>query len=234
MAKAMHVPYDLVARSMFKRAKAVVCVSAAEERQLLEMYPSVAGRTTVIYNSVDVRSLIDAEPMKTTHPLILTAGRLWSYKGIDRLIEGVELLTTPVRLVIAGDGPERGPIEELAKRARQDVRVLGRISDDELRSWQQAADLVVSLSMHEAFGILLLEGAAAGARLLASDIPAHREVGALIGSGIGYIDPKADAAQIARRLDECLHLSPPDPSSLNLPTWDAAAATLLALYRSIA
>ena len=52
------------------------------------------------------------------------------------------------------------------------------MSDDVLRRWQRTADVVVSLSTRESFGLSLAEGIAAGAAIVASEIPAHREMAA--------------------------------------------------------
>jgi glycosyltransferase involved in cell wall biosynthesis len=56
------------------------------------------------------------------------------------------------------------------------VHVLGRVSTDELHRWYRTATAFVTLSKHEAFGMTLLEAAVGGAGVVASDIPAHREV----------------------------------------------------------
>ena len=66
------------------------------------------------------------------------------------------------------------------------IKYLGKISEDKLLSVVKNASLLVAPSLHEGFGLTVLEGMASGVPVLASDIPAHREVG---GNSIRYFDP---------------------------------------------
>src|SRR5205807_2689860 len=66
---------------------------------------------------------------------VVYAGRLSPEKGVDTLIDAIGRLDEPVRLDVAGDGPDRGRLESLASRAaRGRVRFLGRLDADELAS----------------------------------------------------------------------------------------------------
>jgi glycosyltransferase involved in cell wall biosynthesis len=56
------------------------------------------------------------------------------------------------------------------------VRFTGAVSDEELRHWWASASLYATASSQEAFGIGLAEALVAGLPVVASDIPAHREV----------------------------------------------------------
>jgi glycosyltransferase involved in cell wall biosynthesis len=66
------------------------------------------------------------------------------------------------------------------------IKYLGKITEDQLLSVVKNASLLVAPSLHEGFGLTVLEGMASGVPVLASDIPAHREVG---GNSIRYFDP---------------------------------------------
>jgi phosphatidylinositol alpha-1,6-mannosyltransferase len=91
---------------------------------------------------------------------------------MDVLIEAVDRLAPSypdLTLAIAGDGRERRRLERLAAQSPQDVRVLGRVSDDDRSALLGAADVFV-MACHnrwfgleqEGFGIVFLEAAAAG------------------------------------------------------------------------
>jgi glycosyltransferase involved in cell wall biosynthesis len=56
------------------------------------------------------------------------------------------------------------------------VRLLGRVSDEELHRWFRTAVAYVSLSSNEAYPITPLEALLGGCRFIGSDIPAHHEV----------------------------------------------------------
>jgi rhamnosyl/mannosyltransferase len=118
--------------------------------------------------------------------LILFAGRLVYYKGLQYLVEAVRDLD--VRLFIAGEGPLRPVLEkqirELDLAAK--VRILGRVSDADLEELYCLADLFVlpSTEPSEAFGIVQLEAMAHGLPVVNTNLPSgvpsvsrHEETG---------------------------------------------------------
>ena len=76
-ASAVHRLYDpLSATLLFRRADRVTCVSVAESELLLERYPFVEPRLSVVPLGVDSAALLAAEPFETDRPVVLVAGRL--------------------------------------------------------------------------------------------------------------------------------------------------------------
>jgi glycosyltransferase involved in cell wall biosynthesis len=81
---------------------------------------------------------------------------------------------------------------ELAAQGRYEA--LGAVSDERLRDLFQRADVFVHLSEAEGFGLPPLEAMACGARVIASDIPVHREV---LGDAARYVPVSDDALAAA-------------------------------------
>ncbi|MEO6204186.1 MAG: glycosyltransferase family 4 protein [Mycobacteriales bacterium] len=128
------------------------------------------------------------------HPLVLAVGRLHRQKGYDVLLEALPLLGDVV-VAVAGDGPLE---DELRSRAPQ-VHWLGR--RDDVGDLYAAADVVVLPSRWEARSLTAQEALLAGRPLVASDIPAVRE---LVGDGAVLVpagDPVALAQAVRRLLD---------------------------------
>lgn len=73
---------------------------------------------------------------------------------------------------------------------------LDRVSDEQMHALLQATELVVVASFDEGLSLPIIEALRAGAPVVASDIPAHRE---LIGSD-SYLAPPADIAALARAI----------------------------------
>jgi glycosyltransferase involved in cell wall biosynthesis len=93
-------------------------------------------------------------------------------KGLDRLLRAIARPEcAAVRLAVIGSGPEREPLVSLAHDLGVEDRVqfLGRV--DEERKWQtlNAADLYVSASMHEGFGLVYVEAMACGLPVVTPD-----------------------------------------------------------------
>ena len=86
----------------------------------------------------------------------LVVSRLLPYKNVDAVIEAVR--GTDRRLVVVGHGPEEA---RLRATLPDHVRLLGGLSDAQLRSVYAGAGVLVAAS-HEDFGLAPLEAAAFG------------------------------------------------------------------------
>jgi glycosyltransferase involved in cell wall biosynthesis len=236
VASALHTIYDPLARLLVRRADKVTCVSVAESELLLRRYPSVEPRLSVIPLGVDSQALLAAEPFETDRPIVLVAGRLESYKRVDTAIRAFASMRKDAQLVVCGIGSHRPALERLARELRVTTRVSfrGRVSDEELRRWQRTATSTLSLSAREAFGLVLLEAAVAGSRVVASDIPAHAELADRLGRAdarMALVAP--DAAVAASALDHQVEMG----RLATLPdrgfSWSTMARRFEAIYRSV-
>jgi glycosyltransferase involved in cell wall biosynthesis len=236
-ASTIHTVYDPLATLLFRRAAKVTCVSVAESELLLRRYPFVEPRLSVIPLGVDTQAILAAEPIETDRPVILVAGRLEPYKRVDTAIRAVAGMRNDAQLVICGTGSHLPALERLAGElgiaAR--VRFLGRVSDEELRRWQRTATSTVNLSGREAFGLVLLEAAVAGSRVVASDIPAHAELANSVGRVDGRMAIVApDEAAVTAALDSQVEMGrlPTLPEDRNFD-WSTMARSYEAIYRSV-
>jgi len=93
--------------------------------------------------------------------VIGTAGRLVPSKFPDRVLEAVRELPSVVLLVV-GDGPERERLGELARRWQMSERVVFTGDCLDMGAMYSAMDVFVSASMHETFGLAVLEALANG------------------------------------------------------------------------
>ncbi len=234
---AAHRLYRPVGRRVFARAGAVICVSAAEAGVVERDFPAeVADKIQVIPNGVEVNEVRQAAPVGTAFPYFLTLGRLERYKRVDRVINAMTLVPEPARLVVLGSGPALPALVDLvAKRglAHRVVFMQEMPRADVLR-WLAGAQAVVSMSEHEAFGLTLAEGLAAGRRVVASDLAAHREVSRFGRADASRLVPaSADAAHLAGALRDCLGSSRDLGRGTRVPSWDDVGTRTLAVYRSV-
>ncbi len=136
-------------------------------------------------------------------PFLLFLGVLRYYKGLRFLLEAIA--GTPMRLVIAGDGPLRAELEAHAQRLGLSRQVLfaGRVEDDDKWALIDACRAVV-LPSHlrsEAYGVALVEAASRGRPMLScamgtgtSFINRHGET--------GYTVPAADSLALKAALEK--------------------------------
>jgi len=172
--------YGRVQRALYRRADCVIVSSPplADHSTLV----SHARRVAVIPFGVDLarhepgradRAAVAARVRALPGPRLLFVGRLVYYKGVDVLIHA--LARCRGSLVIVGEGPLRGELEALAHRRGLGARVVfaGRVSDDDLPAYYEAADVFVlpSTAKTEAFGVVQAEAMAAGLPVVSTDLP---------------------------------------------------------------
>ena len=109
--------------------------------------------------------------------LVSSYSRLVPRKGMDTLIRASARLAPEfpmLRVVIGGEGRDRGRLEKIARSTNAPVTFLGRVADDRLSPWLGASDLMVMdcrsrwLGLEqEGFGIVFVEAASCGVAQIA-------------------------------------------------------------------
>ncbi|MFB8026619.1 MULTISPECIES: glycosyltransferase [unclassified Streptomyces] len=192
-----------------------------------------AARIHTVPNGIDVEAFrFDAERRRSTRALLGLPGSAFVVGGVGRLVPGkrFDVLIRAVAalpgawLVLAGDGPEGGPLRALAARlgAADRVRFLGECSAPGtapgVPEVLSALDTFVSASREESFGLAVVEALAAGLPVVYAacpaieDLPAARVPGTTrIGSGAQ--DPTGElTAALRRRMEDGPRRLPPPPA----------------------
>lgn len=185
-----------------------------------------------------------------TGPILLSAGRLVRRKGVARFVEDVlprlHGQLPGATLLIVGEGPERRRIEAAAERVprRGPVRLLGRLSDDELCFAYAAADCFVMPNQSipgdpEGFGIAALDASVAGLWVFASRVDGIPD--AVLDGINGCLLPPEDGAAWTYALSDALR----DPlelrrqggsgreTTLSTFGWPSIAARYAAAFASV-
>lgn len=123
-----------------------------------EAGPAVAARALELREEWQARD----------RPVVLAVGRLVGYKGFDVLLEAVRGLD--VVTVVVGAGPLEGALRRLATRG---VVFAGRVDESDLPAYYHACNLfcLSSVTIAEAFGVVLLEAMASGRPLVTTSLP---------------------------------------------------------------
>ena len=191
-----------VERAISRRAVAYVAASQPVKDSYVARVSIAPGRIAMVPNSVDPDRL-RADP-RTAKELRAGVGREpgFLFVNVSRLVPGKghdELLRAFARLVsddpschllLAGDGPLRERLENVALRLslQAHVRFLG--TTDQIGDLLGAADAFVSPSRSEGYGLALAEAMLAGLPVIAADIPATRAL--LDGEPAALLFPPGD------------------------------------------
>lgn len=174
----------------------VIAVSQALAKALT--HPDV----TVVYHGLQTAPAAPSDPLDIPgRPLALAVGRLVPQKGFDILLEAWQ--GVPAHLWIAGEGPERGRLEQriAAGNLGDRVRLLGHRED--IPALLDACDFFVLSSRHEAYGYVLAEA-----------LLAKRPVVAVHAGGLDEILPRTLPQNDVPALTSAILAAAKDPAAL--------------------
>jgi glycosyltransferase involved in cell wall biosynthesis len=241
-----------IAARVFGAATALLAVSA-EVAAWLGRQPGVRGRVHLVPNGVDPeRFRPDVSPALPAPPGTFTVGFVGSmerWHGLPVLIEAFALLRERVpasRLLMVGDGPEQAAIRaDLARRGLTDaVCFTGSAAPRDVPALVTSMDAAVApyadAKRFYFSPLKVYEYLASGRAVVASRVG---QVAAIIEHEVnGLLCPPGDAAALAAALERVYD----DPalrarlgeaaraSALEHQSWEARAATILALARAAA
>ncbi|MBY8872472.1 glycosyltransferase family 4 protein [Micromonospora sp. PLK6-60] len=195
----------------------LIACSGYMRDQVTTLFGVPAGQVEVVPNGVDDRAW-RARPRAVASararfaadgPLVGYAGRLVYEKGVQHLVDAVPRLRDRhpgLRVLIAGDGPYRGELEERTHRLGLGgtVRFTGFLDNTQLPAVLGATDATVVPSLYEPFGMVALEAAAAGAPLAVARTGGLAEIvePGVTGVTFPHSDPPALAGAVGQLLGD--------------------------------
>ncbi|MGZ4131465.1 MAG: glycosyltransferase family 4 protein [Actinomycetota bacterium] len=236
--------YDLAAPVLRRIARRIGVRIAVSRRAEEVASRRIGGAFEVVPNGVDVARFAATAPRDLgAGTKALFVGRLDERKGFPVAVAAFERLAAErpgLRLVVVGDGPQRGAVDVLPASLRERVTMLGAVSNADLPPVTAACDLYLGPSLGgESFGVVLVEAMAAGLAVVASDVPGYD---AVVRDGVDGLlvpprDPGALAAAAARVLDDpalAARLGQAGRERAASFDWDVVVERLEALYRRAA
>jgi len=239
-----------VYRGMMRRigrlADAIITVSNASKTDLIEhLNLSADGidSVKVVYNGVSDRYVPGQARPESVKKTILCVGRQDPYKNIETLIEAFakirEAKSTDATLRIVGpDDPRYPEAKNRAKahRLHESVRWEGHLDSNELLEAYQAADVFISPSRYEGFGLPVLEAMACGAPVVCTDAGSLPEIAGDAAIYVNPEDPEGMASALTRVLTdsrEAERLREAGVRQAQAFSWDRTAQETLEVYASL-
>lgn len=220
---------------LLRRLDLVVGVSRAELDLIGTVRPP--RRSGVVWPALAERPRAD-RPSARSRPLVLYVGRLSRTKGLDTVLRAFACLGPDVEVAVVGGGPEAAVFKQLCADVGLDpVGVLkGSLPDGDVEDLLARADVFVSASSQESFGIAPLRAIAHGCRPVLTDIPSHREIVTTLGLATAcLVKVHVDPEELASSIRSALRSPPPDADVRNrIPTWTDSASAAADLYAEIA
>jgi glycosyltransferase involved in cell wall biosynthesis len=209
-------------KQVLRGAARIFAVSNFTKLEMEKLFGISPGRIEVIYNAIDERFLhghataadrqLIAERYQVTYPFLLYAGRISPHKNVVRMIEAFSALKTELekdqvlpdlKLIIIGDDVSGNPdLRRTVIRSgvQNDVRFLGFVPIEVLRTFYDAAKIFVFPSLYEGFGLPPLEAMAHGTPVVTSNVSSLPEV---VGNAAVLVHPE-NVFEIMRALHRVL------------------------------
>lgn len=223
------------------QAREVIACSKFMVREVVSGFELPMEKVHLVPNGVDPALWKLTGEAPTREKLVVAWGRVQYEKGFQVLVRAIAELrqrVPEVRCVIAGRGSYLPELQtQIDMEGVTDiVDLAGFVPDDDLRRILQRAGCVIIPSLYEPFGIVALEGMAAGAPTIVARTGGLAEI--VDGTGAGLLFEPGDhhdlAAQIESVLTDPAVAAAMTDQAVRLIadqyTWQAIAATTAHVY----
>ena len=164
---------------LLKKCRAVFTVSHTTRQDIAAAYNYPLDRIYVVPNGVNVDVFTPDPLAKPASPFLLMVGACYPHKNVDEVLHMADFWKQSYRLIVTScSGSYKRALERKAFGLGLTDRVEFRdyLPNSELLRLYQGASALIYPSLWEGFGIPPLEALACGTPVIASDIPALREV----------------------------------------------------------
>jgi glycosyltransferase involved in cell wall biosynthesis len=202
--------WKMVAGYVLKRADEIICDSDVVKAGLLSL-GARPEKITKVYNGIDTKQF---SPKKSDEalqsklgvkgsPIVICIRHLRPLYNVEMLVRAVPLVlerAPQTRFVIAGDGAQRGYLENMAVElgAAQNVSFVGYLPHDELSGYLASSDIYATTSRSDSSSQSLQEAMACELAPVVTDLPANREW--ITDGENGFIVPQDDHQALAEKI----------------------------------
>jgi glycosyltransferase involved in cell wall biosynthesis len=232
-----------------RRARRIVTVSRHARDDLVARFGIATERVVVVPHGVPEAVQVDVDPATVSRlrahwgvgdgSLVASVGTIQPRKRIDRVVSAFQasgLATRGWRLVVAGR-VRPGYAPAWLAQPPAGVVVAGVLTDEEVAALNATAEVAVSASEYEGFGLTVLEAMASGCAVMAVGVTSVPEV--LGDAGVLLPDARVEtlAAALTRLADDAAlrgRLAAAARTRAQTFSWAEAARRTRAVYEAVA
>lgn len=226
-------------------ADVVISPSEFAKQKAIEYYSIPSNKVVVIPHGININhfapKITFPEEKNKSVITLLFIGSLRPLKGVIYLIKATELLSSRYRLQlrIVGDGPERSFLETYcALRKIKNVQFLGRIPNNYIGHEIAKCDIFCFPSLHEGFGIVILEAMALKKPVVATSVGAIPEI--IQNNKNGILVPPKNEKKLAEAIevliidtDLRIRMGLKGYETAVMYNWERAARKVVKVYESL-
>ncbi|MDD5438523.1 MAG: glycosyltransferase family 4 protein, partial [Patescibacteria group bacterium] len=179
-----------------------VAISKQVKSYLIKDIRVPENKIRLIYNGLDLKRIM-RRPSRPPHdvPKLIFVGRLEPQKNLEFILKVLSGIKQPWELSVVGTGSLEASLKHLAEELKIAPRVRFLGAREDVPELLANHDFFLFPSLWEGFGLAVVEAAAAGVPVLASDLPVLRE---LINDDIATFLPANDQAAWTQAIQSAL------------------------------
>ena len=202
--------YKKYADKVVQQAKFIVAISEKTREQIEELFPNCAEKILTIHNGFESeifkpqkitrREIFTKLNLPETDFLISFTGKLANFKGVDILLEAAKIYEKKINAttVIMGEGDLKGDLINLKNKLElKNVYFLGHQGQQEMATITAGADLAVTPSRKEPYGMVAFEALACETPVVVSDDGWLKE---FINEKLGQVFKTEDSSDLAEKI----------------------------------
>ncbi|WFC14071.1 glycosyltransferase [Aeromonas salmonicida] len=191
-----------IEKVVYENMDQIICVSEGSKHSVLSLYPALNDITSVIYNPIDLKKIIDGGEQKIrvgSGLNVLAVGRLLNdQKAFDVLLDAHRINISAglnYHLTILGEGSDRSTLEAYITEHQlgDNTSLLG--FKDNPYPYIAGCDIFVISSHYEGYPVVLVEAMTLGKPIVSTDCTGPKE--ALSNGEFGHLVPIANAQALA-------------------------------------
>ncbi|HUD09815.1 MAG TPA: glycosyltransferase family 1 protein [Patescibacteria group bacterium] len=194
--------YKFIIRQAARNARKIIAPSNATKQEIMDHLKISENKIDVICEASELSSQQSAVGSQKYGKYFLYVGNAYPHKNLERLIQAFKKIVNEhqdLKLILVGQKDYF--YQRLEKEYQSDnIIFYGKAGDKELVSLYTNAVALVAPSLMEGFGLPVLEAMSLRCLVVASDIPAFREIA---GENALYFNPQ-DLADIHAKLKNVL------------------------------
>lgn len=196
--------FSALKRVVMRRSDTVSMVSQAMKEHAVAL-GAEPEKISVISMGVDMaNTFTPAEHPARRNDELLFVGRLTAQKGLESLLRALPQVVSArpdITLTVVGRGPQEEHLRALSEALgmARNVKFLGAIANEKLPElYRRAAALVFPSATEEGFGLVCMEALACECPVIASDLPAVREL--ILNGETGLLFQRGDSNELAHKI----------------------------------
>lgn len=174
---------------VFSEIDTVGCITKVEEKNLLELFPFLKGKTSLVVNGIsdltkeqheDAVKIRESTPEKKYR--FISVGSMNGRKGHKEVIEALQQMNPELRrevqVLFVGGGRDKEKLESAVDDygLKDIVRFVGRVPNEEVYKFQAQSNICILISKVEGLPLGLLEGLRSGLALVSTNVSGIPEI----------------------------------------------------------